>query len=145
MKIRSKSVCFRGSQGWTLLELMIVMAIIGLLASVGLPNMMGYIYQAESNEAVEMSARIAKAIKAFVEGRPNTPEEDFKALIAPGAGKKGNLEPNGTPADQITSLIPTLTIPVDAKFKYEISMDVINQATPRTISLKRVHRLGNVS
>ncbi|GAB0058896.1 hypothetical protein SIID45300_03255 [Candidatus Magnetaquicoccaceae bacterium FCR-1] len=113
--------------GWTLFELMIAVTIIGILASVAIPSMVGYIYEAESNEAVEMAGRISKAVKIFVEQRPNVPAEDIEALIAPGSGKKGNLVPGGAAADQLTSIIPTLTIPTDARFKYEISLDVIEQ------------------
>lgn len=50
------------SKGFTLIELMIVVAVIGILASIALPNYQAYVHRAEMTEALTMVSTIREKI-----------------------------------------------------------------------------------
>lgn len=55
----------RRPRGFTLVELMIVVAIIGLLASIAVPSFMKYLAKAKSAEADQMLEKIATGARAY--------------------------------------------------------------------------------
>lgn len=115
MNLHTAHVKNRRESGFTLVELMVVIAIIAILASVGVPKMTAFIKTAETSEAVQQSATIVKYVKAWYSTHPNatrTPEASAvlsgKTLLAAGSGT-------------ITTILPTLSVSTDSDYDYYIS------------------------
>jgi len=77
----------RKSEGFTLIELMIVVAIIGILAAIAIPNFLKFQCKSKQSEAKTNLAGIFTAEKAFF-GEYNTYSSDLISV---------NWQPDGTP------------------------------------------------
>jgi type IV pilus assembly protein PilA len=86
----------RGSRGFTLIELMIVVAIIGILAAIAIPNFLRYQLRAKAAELNENVNAIFKAEQAFLNRDQATGQ--YALFGAPiGAGSVALLPANCTP------------------------------------------------
>jgi type IV pilus assembly protein PilA len=91
-----KKLIDRKSEGFTLIELMIVIAIIGVLAAIAIPNFIAYRNKAFCSAAESDANNIAAAITDYfaVPNRVDLPDRD--PTVDPPAGLGVNLSGNNT-------------------------------------------------
>jgi type IV pilus assembly protein PilA len=79
-------------KGFTLIELMIVVAIIGILASVGLPAYQGYVSQADVNTCYSQISSLTTNYDTRIHTGADTPSSmDLAGLGSSGAGACGGV------------------------------------------------------
>ena len=84
---------FKGQKGFTLIELMIVVAIIGILAAIAIPNFIAYQSKSKQSEAKVSLGAIFTSVVAFqAESNPTT----YDASLQGGVTKIG-WAPSGNP------------------------------------------------
>ncbi|VEJ21963.1 pilin [Neisseria animaloris] len=76
-------------KGFTLIELMIVVAIIGILASIALPAYQDYTARAQVSEALTLADGQKTAVTEYYADKGELPENNDKAGIAPATDIKG--------------------------------------------------------
>lgn len=76
-------------RGLTLFELLVVLAILALLATVIAPRVVGYLGRAKSDIALSQATNIASSLELFYfdMGRYPTPDEGLAALVNQPAGE----------------------------------------------------------
>lgn len=92
-KTRIKTAC---AKGFTLTELLVVVAVLGILTSVAIPNYVGQLCRAESAEAEATIGSVQSIIAAFVDETselPTTWDElnSITAIMTKNGQAKGNL------------------------------------------------------
>jgi general secretion pathway protein G len=88
MDYKRRKRVLRGRGGFTLIELMVVMIILGLLAALVVPRMFGRIGQAKQHSAHAQIELFGTALDSFRldVGRYPTSSEGLEALISPVSG-----------------------------------------------------------
>jgi general secretion pathway protein G len=76
------------ADGFTLLELMVVLVILAMLATIAAPRVTKYLSKAKSQTAKIQVEALGAAVDAFVldVGRPPTSNEGMQSLLAPPSG-----------------------------------------------------------
>ncbi|HCW91722.1 MAG TPA: prepilin-type cleavage/methylation domain-containing protein [Marinobacter sp.] len=80
----------KAQQGFTLIELMIVVAIIGILAAVAIPAYQDYTIRAQVSEGLGLAAGAKTAIAEFYTQRGAFPGSNGAAGLAPATAISGN-------------------------------------------------------
>lgn len=80
----------RVQQGFTLIELMIVVAIIGILAAVAIPAYQDYTIRAQVSEGLNMASGIKTAVQDFHAARGFLGDDEVDFGVAKAKSYKGN-------------------------------------------------------
>lgn len=83
-------------QGFTLIELMIVVAIIGILASIAIPAYQDYTVRTQVTEGMNLAAEAKQTIGDFWSSRGRLPPNNASAGLAAAASITGNYVTNLT-------------------------------------------------
>lgn len=75
--------------GFTLIELMIVVAIIAILAAIALPAYQDYVARAQVSEAMSLSSGARTAVAEYYADRGNFPSANASAGLSPAASITG--------------------------------------------------------
>jgi len=88
MKGKSREGVLKTDAGFTLIELMVVMIILGLLAALVVPKMFGKLGTAKTNAAYAQIELLGTALDSYRldVGRYPTSSEGLDALLTPGSG-----------------------------------------------------------
>ena len=119
----------RVQQGFTLIELMIVVAIIGILAAIAIPQYAEYTNRARVSEGLQLAAGAKTAVAEYYSSQNAWPTGNDDAGIAASGDIKGNnvtsvtvangaitIAYTGLSANTCKSATPSLTItPTDQK------------------------------
>jgi len=76
-------------QGFTLIELMIVVAIIGILAAIAIPAYQDYTIRAQVSEGLSLSSGAKAAVAEFFQDSGNWPTNNLEAGLAVGTTIQG--------------------------------------------------------
>ena len=91
-------------QGFTLIELMIVVAIIGILASVAISAYQNYTIRAQVSEGLTLSASIKTAVAEYVMGRGDWPADNAAAGLVDKTLIKGKYTQHVGVANNVISI-----------------------------------------
>lgn len=91
-------------QGFTLIELMIVVAIIGILAAIAIPAYQDYTIRAQVSEGLNLSGGAKAAVTEFFQDRGTMPTDNTQAGLAAAADIQGKYVESVTVANGVITV-----------------------------------------
>ena len=97
-------------KGFTLIELMIVIAIIGILAAIALPAYQDYVARSQMSEAMNLAGGQKSAVTEYHSNKGAWPTDNSAAGIAPAADISGRYVASVSVSGSATSGVITATM-----------------------------------
>lgn len=92
-------------QGFTLIELMIVVAIIGILAAVAVPMYLDYTVRSQVAEGINLSSGAKAATTEFFQDRGSFPSNNTEAGLSPAVDIQGKFVSSITVANDVITVL----------------------------------------
>lgn len=91
-------------QGFTLIELMIVVAIIGILAAVAIPMYLDYAVRGQVAEGINLAGGAKTAVAEFYQEHGDFPADNTEASLAPAGSIQGKYVASISVSDAVISI-----------------------------------------
>ena len=117
-------------KGFTLIELMIVVAIIGILAAIGIPQYQNYVARAQVSEALSLASGAKTAVAEYLNSTGNFPPDNETAGLA-------------DPDDINGKYVESVTV-ADAKITVMFSSGAHSNLRGGSMDLTAVNNMGSV-
>jgi len=116
--------------GFTLIELMIVVAIIGILAAIAIPAYQNYIIRAQVSEGLTLATRAKTSVSEYYMERGSWPSNNDEAGLADKHDIKGSYTEHMSVKDNV----------IEIKYGYDSNLAIFNEK----IKLTATTRAGSV-